>query len=282
MSQTTLAIATLGSILTSLLYVYIGRVIRLRKVSPDARLANGMFVLWWHSLGALGFLGALTMMLYMAGTLDDRIWLFQAYTTVVILILFLALWGLQFYLLYLYTGSRRWFMPLAVFYSVLFLLTEGLIEYIGSPDRVVDNGWQLKTEYLDPATGEYGAVEFGMAFNLIFSALIIGPALLTAIAYARLYRKTDDRTQRYRIALVTGAIIVWFGSSVIGTALEVTGALAWQLFTRVIGILGAIVILMAYKPPRWVRERYRVDGVENETGQQPLSIINGASPPRAP
>lgn len=282
MSQTTLAIATIGSILTSFLYVYIGRVIRLRKVSTEARLANGMFVLWWHSLGALGFLGAIAMVLYMAGALDDRIWLYQTYTTFVILILFLALWGLQFYLLYLYTGSRKWFMPLAVFYSILFLLTEGLIEYIGAPDRLVDNGWQLKAEYLDAATGEYGDVEFGMAFNLAFSALIIGPALFTAIAYARLYRKTADRTQRYRIALVTGSIIVWFGSSVIGTALDVTGALAWQLFTRVISILGALVILMAYKPPRWVRERYRVHGVESETGQQALSINGGSLPPRAP
>ena len=272
MSQTTIAIATIGSILTSLLYVYIGRVVRLRKVSADARLANGMFVLWWHSLGALGFLGALMLVIYMAGGLEGRIWLYESYTTFVILVLFLALWGLQFYLLYLYSGSRRWFMPLAVFYAVLFLLTEGLIESIGSPSEITDNGWQLKT---------LPEVEFGQAFNLAFMVLIVGPALVTAIAYARLFRKTEDRTQRYRIALVTGAIIVWFGSSVIGTALEVNDDLGWQLFSRVISILGAIVILMAYKPPRWVRERYRVHGVESETSQQPLSIP-GLMPPRSP
>ena len=34
-------------------------------------------------------------------------------------------------------------------------------------------------------------------------------------AYARLYRKTRDRTQRYRIALLTGSILIWFGTSAI-------------------------------------------------------------------
>ena len=66
-----------------------------------------------------------------------------------------------------------------------------------------------------------------------------------------------------KIALVTGAIIVWFGSSVVGTALDVTRDLGWQLFSRIISIAGAAVILMAYKPPRWVREKYGVQGVED-------------------
>ena len=270
MSDTTLAIAALGGILTSFLYVYIGRVVRMRKVSPDASLANGMFVLWWHSLGGLGFLSAAIMAVYIAGELE--IWMYQAYTTFVLMVLFLALWGLQFYLLYLYTGSRRWFMPLAAFYALMFLATEGLIEYIGPPDAITDNGWQLKTE---------PEVEFGQAFNLVFTALIIGPALVTAIAYARLFRKTEDRTQRYRIALVTGAIIVWFGSSVIGSALDVTQGVAWQTFTRIISILGAGVILMAYKPPKWVREKYGVHGVETVTEHEPLTLQVGL-PPRGP
>ena len=253
MSQTTLALAMLGTILTSFLYIYIGRVIRLRKVSPDARLANGMFVLWWHSLGGLGFLGAVVVAVYMAGRLE--IWMYQAYTTFVLLVLFLALWGLQFYLLYLYTGSKRWFMPLAAFYAALFLATEGLLQYIGPPDAITDNGWQLQ---------RLPEVELGRAFGLGFAALVIGPALVTAIAYAGLFRKTQDRTQRYRIALVTGAIIVWFGSSVVGTALDVNQGLGWQLFSRTIGILGAIVILMAYKPPKWVRDKYGIQATATE------------------
>lgn len=253
MSQATLALALVATILTSFLYIYIGRVVRMRKVSPDARLANGMFVLWWHSLGGLGFLGAAVMATYLAGRLE--IWMYQAYITFLLMVLFLALWGLQFYLLYLYTGSKRWFMPLAAFYAALFLATEGLIEYIGPPETITDNGWQLKT---------LPEVELGTAFNLAFSALIVGPALVTAIAYARLFRKTQDRTQRYRIALVTGAIIVWFGSSVIGTALDINQGLGWQLFSRIIGIVGAVVILMAYKPPKWVRDRYGIQGTANE------------------
>lgn len=253
MSQSTLLLAALGSILTSTLYIYIGRVVRRRAVSAEARLANGMFAMWWHSLGGLGLLGALVMVVYLADGLE--IWMYQAYITFVLLGLFMALWGLQFYLLYLYTGSRRWFLPLAAFYAALFLATEGLIEYIGPPEEITDNGWQLQ---------RLPEAELGQAFSLAFSALIIGPALVTAIAYARLFRKTQDRTQRYRIALVTGAIIVWFGSSVVGAVLDVTQSLGWQLFSRVIGIVGAVVILMAYKPPKWVRDKYGIHGSATE------------------
>lgn len=261
MTNTTLTLAALGSLLTSVLYLYVGHVLQRRKVSPDARLANNMFVLWWQSLGGLGLLGVGFQLMYMAGRLE--IWMYQAYVTFVLLVLFLALWGLQFYLVFLYTGTKRSFVPLGVFYAVLFILTVALIEYVGPPDRIVDNGWQLKTEYLDEETGEYGSVDFPLAFNLGFGLLIVGPAILAAIAYARLYRKTDDRTQKYRIAMVTGAIIVWFGSSLVGTAAQVTTTLEWQLFSRIIGVAGALVILMAYKPPRRLRERLGLRSVDD-------------------
>ncbi|MEK6975841.1 MAG: hypothetical protein AABY18_05815 [Candidatus Thermoplasmatota archaeon] len=268
MSQTTLALAIVGSVLTSILYLYIGRVLRLRKVSDDGRLANGMFVLWWHSLGSLGLLGAGMMGIYVTGNLE--VWMYEAYTTFGLLVLFLALWGLQFYLMYLYTGSRRSFMPLAGFYAALFLATVALMEYAGAPDRIVDNGWQLQAE---------PRLEFSQAFSLVFVTLIIGPALASAIAYARLYRKTEDRTQKYRIALVTGAIIVWFGSSVVGAAAQVNQGLAWQFFSRTIGILGALVILLAYKPPQWVRAKYGVSGVEGRVADATRPSEVG-TPPR--
>lgn len=253
MTTTTLTLAALGSLLTSALYLYVGQALRHRKVSDDARLANNMFVLWWQALGGLGLLGVGIQALYITGRLE--LWMYQAYTTFVLLVLFLALWGLQFYLVFLYTGSKRSFTPLGVFYAVLFLATLALIEYIGTPERIVDNGWQLRTE---------PRVEFGLAFNLGFILLIVGPAIAAAFAYARLYRKTSDRTQKYRIAMVTGAIIVWFGSSLVGTAAQVTTSLEWQMFSRTIGVAGALVILMAYKPPRWVRERHGILGIDNE------------------
>jgi MFS family permease len=156
---------------------------------------------------------------------------------------------------YLYTGSKRSFAPLGVFYAILFMATIALIEKVGSPERIVDNGWSIRTE---------PQVEFGLAFNLGFTLLIIGPQMLAAIAYARLYRKTDDRTQKYRIAMVTGSILLWFGSSVVAAALELSQDVAWQLASRLIGIVGALGILVAYKPPRWLRDKYGIRSIKDE------------------
>lgn len=267
MSNTTLLLSAAISALTALLYLYVGHVLRKRRVSTDARLAQSMFILWWQSLGGLGLLSAGVLVLYTVGSLE--IWVYQAYITFVLLVLFLALWGLQFYLVYLYTGSRRSFAPLGVFYAMLFLATLGLIEYIGAPERLVDDGWSIKAE---PTT------EFGLAFNLVFVLLIVGPQIVAAIAYARLYRKTSDKTQRYRIGMVSTSIIVWFGSSVLGTAASVSQGVTWQLFSRAISTAGVLVILMAYKPPAWVRRRYGIRSITEEVPSATWSDPN--APPR--
>lgn len=253
MASTTLLLSAVGSFLTAILYLYIGSVLRRRTVSADGRLANGMFVLWWQAVGAIGLLGVGVMALYIADSLP--LWLYRSYTTLVLLGLFVALWGLQFYLVYLYTGSRRPFVPLGVFYGLLFVGTLALLEYLPSPERIVDNGWALKTE---------PEIELDPLFGLVFVLLVVGPQLVAAIAYARLFSKTRDRTQRYRIALVTGSIIVWFGSGIVATGAQVSDALSYQLFSRLVGIVGALVILVAYKPPRWVRARYGIRSIDDE------------------
>lgn len=259
MSTTTLAVSAAGSFLTAMLYIYIGQVLRNRRVSQEARLANGMFVLWWQAIGGLGLLGVAILLAYMAGSLP--LWLYQTYVTLVLLGLFVALWGLQFYLMYLYTGSKRSFMPLAVFYAVLFVGTMALIEYAGQAERIVDNGWALRTE---------PRLELGVAFGLAFTLLIVGPQVAAAVAYARLFFKTRDPTQRYRIALVTGSIIVWFGSGIVATGAQVSDELSYQLFSRLVGIAGALVIFMAYKPPEWIRRRYGVHSIDDDGVEEPL------------
>ncbi len=255
----TFVLSTIGSAVSSLLYLYVGQVLRRRKVSAEGQLANTMFVVWWQSLGGLGLSGVVLNVAYLLDVLP--IWLYQAYVSFVLLVLFVALWGLQFYLVFLYTGSRRSFLPLGAFYAVLFFATAALIAYVGPPDRITDNGWTLKTE---PET------DFGMAFNLGFLLLIVGPQMFAAVAYARLYRKSADRTQRYRIAMVTSAILVWFGSSVLATAFGASDNVAWQVLSRLIGVAGALAILMAYKPPAWIQQKYGIEPVESVDKPKPI------------
>lgn len=254
MSTTTLALSGAGSLLTALLYLYIGRVLRRRIVSEDGQLANRMFVLWWQVLGVIGLAGVAMLGVYMAGLLE--VWMYRTYILVVLLGIFAALWGLQFYLVFLYTGSRRSFLPLGVFYAIMAVATLALIEYMGPPEQLVDNGWAIETRPEPP--------ELGLAFSLAFTLLLVGPPLVAAVAYARLYFKTKDRTARWRIALVTGSILVWFGSSVVATGAQVSDDLTYQLASRLIGIAGALVILMAYKPPQWVRLKYGIRSIDDD------------------
>jgi hypothetical protein len=249
----TLAISAAGTLVTGFLYLYIGNALRKRAVSGQARLANGMFVLWWQALGWLSLLGAAVTVVYMAGRLE--VWVYQSYVLLVLLVLFAALWGLQYYLVFLYTGSRRSFVSLGVFYAVLFTATVGLVERAGAPTGLSDDGWNIQP---------VPKVVYGPAFNLLFTILIIGPAIVAAVAYLRLYWKTDDRTQRYRIAMVTGSVLVWFGTSLIATGANVSMSVWWQLTSRVISVLAALTILAAYKPPQWVRLRYGVRSIRDE------------------
>jgi hypothetical protein len=256
MTTTTLALSAAGSLVSALLYLYIGSVLRQRAVSPAARLANNMFVLWWVGLGGIGVLGVVVQGAYLVDRLP--LWVYEAYTILVLLVIFAALWGLQYYLVYLYTGSTRSFVPLGVFYALFFTATIGLLEYLGDPAALTDNGWQLRTE---------PRVELPLAAGLVFVLLLVGPQVVAAVAYARLFTKTSDRTQRYRIAMVTGSILVWFGSSIVAAALQFSDSLAWQFTSRAIGIVGALVILAAYRPPRWVRDRYGIRSVRDDGPQ---------------
>lgn len=252
MSTLTLGLSATASFLTALLYLYVGGVLRRRTVSGDARLANNMFVVWWQTIGGLGLVGVMILLLYMADSLP--LWLYRTYVIAVLMGLFVALWGLQFYLVYLYTGSKRSFIPLGIFYAFLFLGTLALIQYLGAPERIVDNGWALETE---------PEAQLGPGFGFIFTVLIVGPQLVAAGAYLRLFWKTDDRTQRYRIALITGSILVWFGSGVIAAGAQVSDALSYQLFSRLTSILGALVILAAYRPPGFVKRKLGVRSIDD-------------------
>lgn len=252
----TLALSTVLAIATATLYLYIGFVLRHRQVSDEARLARDLFGAWWILLGVAGLLGVLQIVLYTAGLLP--IWLYMTFSQLALFLIFVALWALQCYLVYLYRGSRRAFVPLAWFYVALYVFVIGLLNWAQAThpyDTITDNGWALQVE---------PELELGRAVGIIAILILVGPQLVAAIAYARLYSRAQDRTQRYRIALLTGAIIGWFGTSVVATAANASQSVAWQFVSRLIGLMAGAIILAAYKPPPFVKRRYDIRGLEDE------------------
>jgi hypothetical protein len=265
-----LLLSAAASVITGALYLYLGRVLHNRRVSAEATLARDMFALWWGLLGLLSFVGVLQIALYRAGELP--IWLYMTLGQLGIWGLFAALWALQVYLMYLYTGSKRWVLPLAVFYLALYMAFVALIQWIGPPGAITDNGWMLRTD-------QDFTLSRGWTVALIL--VLLGPQMAAAVAYASLYRKTSDRTQRYRIALLTGAILVWFGtSSLVGATSDPNPDhvnVPWQIAQRLLSIAAALTILAAYRPPGWVRHRYAIRSLDDEA-MPTLAAAQGGAP----
>ena len=42
----------------------------------------------------------------------------------------------------------------------------------------------------------------------------------------------------------------------------------WQFASRLIGLAAALTILMAYLPPRWLKERYGIVSLPDETQKE--------------
>ena len=94
--------------------------------------------------------------------------------------------------------------------------------------------------------------------------LLLLPQIIGGFAYFTLYFRVTETTQKYRILLVSWSIIIWFLSPLAALA----GGLAeqdwWQLASRLIGLAAALTILIAYLPPRWLKQRYGIISLPDE------------------
>jgi len=254
--QPTLLFSALFALLAAGIYAYVGWRLSKRVISSSrAQLAWGSFTVWWYGLAATTLIGALLSLLGAVGF--TSLPLFVTATYINLLIICLALCGLLYYLIYLFTGNSRWLILLAIFYLIYYIL---LVYYItaSSPDDVHIGRWNTTLVYHSPLTG---------TFFVIILLLLLLPQIIGGLAYFTLYFRVSDLTQKYRVLLVSWSIIVWFISPLIAQA----GGLAqqdwWQLTSRCIGLAAALTILMAYLPPRWLKQRYGILSLNDESRQ---------------
>ena len=239
--------ATLAALCTGI-YFYVGRVLsRRRQSSPEAAMAWNMFVLWWYALafstlssGILNLLGA-----FITLPLFTTIYFLNLAATCV------ALFGLLFYLLYLFTGKVRLLEPLAIFYILYYFL---LVYYVlaSTPVGITVNRWNSALTYENRIQGPL----FYLALFLLAFPQIIG-----SLAYFMLYFQVKPTTQKYRILLVSWSILIWFLSSLLASIFNTGQQDWWQVTSRLIGLGAALTILMAYQPPSWIRRRFGVAAI---------------------
>ena len=253
MIQPTLLFGAFLALLSAGIYYYVGQVLSRRRVAaPDARLAWTLFVVWWYALASSTLVGALLSLL---GALNiANLALFITLTQVNLLVICLGLHGLMYYLLYLFTGSRRLFTPLTLFYIAYYIL---LIFYVQArqPVGVHVGRWNATLEYDNPNTGP---------FFLIVLLLLVFPQILGSLAYFTLYFRVNSTTQKYRILLVSWSILVWFLSAFLASISGLAQQDWWQVTSRLIGLSAALAILLAYDPLPWIRRRLGVSSIVEE------------------
>jgi hypothetical protein len=255
-NQPTLLFSALFAVTAAVIYSYVGWRLGKRVISsPEDRLAWGSFTVWWYGLAATTVIGGFLRLLGAFGL--TSLPLFVTATYINILMICLALWGLFYYLIYLFTGNIRLLVPSALFYMFYYIF---LVYYVTAsvPDHVTVGRWETALVYRVPPTGPLVG---------IILAILLLPQIIGGLAYFSLYFRVAERTQKYRVLLVSVSIIAWFLSPLIALA----GGLAqqdwWEFASRFIGLAGALTILMAYLPPRWLKQRYGVLSLSDESQQ---------------
>lgn len=251
MSRVMLGLALAG-VVSAGVYAYVGTLLARRSVSDEAAGAWQAFVAWWFWLAAASFVNPVMVVLFMTGTLTP--WLHHTLAQISLGLVFLALTGLIRYLLFVYKGPDVPVWPIKGFFLALFGYVLALAAWTGTPVviRVADHA--LEATY---------ARAFPAGHVAVLLVLLVVPALGAALAYMRLFWKVEARTQRYRIAMVSIAIVVWFGASLVAQAVGASGTLTWRILSQAIAVTASLVILAAYLPPNWVRARYGIEAIRS-------------------
>ena len=251
--QTTLILSALFALLAASLYAYIGWRLGKRVVAASgARLAWQSFTVWWYGLAAITLIGGFQSLFGALGLTILPVFVTATYVN--ILVICIALGGLLYYLIYLFTGNSRWLVPLTIFYTVFYVL---LVYFItaSTPENINLEPWSTELDYRTPITGP---------FLGILIILLLVPQIIGGLSYFLLFFRVPEVTQKYRIFLVSWSIIIWFLSPVVGLAGGLSERDWWQLVSRIIGLGAALTILMAYLPPQWLKSRYGISSLSDE------------------
>jgi len=227
------------------LYGWTGLLLARRHVSEEARAAAAMFSLWWFGLAMTGFLAA---GITLAAALGSDLAVLVALSHVITLPFSLGLWGLTFYLVYLFTGNKKLLAPLGVLYGLYYILQVYLLT-IQHPTGYDASGWRPMLDVERPVEG---------LWTNILLALPLLPLLFGMVGFAYYFRKADDLTLRYRMGLITTSLTTWIVAVVLISRPELAADAYWQILARIVILASALTILFAYRPPKWVQHRWRI------------------------
>ena len=253
-TESTLIVSAFFAFAAAAIYSYVGWRLGKRVVpSSEARVAWKSFTVWWYGLAIATLIGGLLNLFGAIGLKNLPLFVTATYLNVQVTCI--ALLGLLYYLIYLFTGNRNWLGLLVVFYIIFYVL---LVYYItaSSPNGVNVERWNATVSYNIPPSGIF--------ITLLFVLLLV-PQIIGGLAYFMLYFRVSENTQKYRILLVSWSIILWFVSPFAAAAGGLSDQDWWQIVNRLIGFAAASTILLAYQPPQWLKQRYGIVSLSDES-----------------
>ncbi|HET6399654.1 MAG TPA: hypothetical protein VFH47_08895, partial [Candidatus Thermoplasmatota archaeon] len=189
------------------------------------------------------------VVLYVRGWLS--LWLYETFVETFVLVACIGLWALLCYLIFTYSGKRTWWWPLGWFYGAMYAFVIGVMHHAGPPEAL-----ELVAGRVRPV----GVQPLPALTNLAIFLFLLGPQVVAAAAYAFLYTKAQTRTQRYRILLVSGGLLAWLGFVLLRGVAQAEGV-GWRLLGQGVGLVAALLVLLAYFPPALLQRRWGLDTI---------------------
>lgn len=210
---------------------------RRAEATGDAREALMLFSLWWVALSVYAVAGAtLDLSAALGAQAAGPALVFHFAQAVALCI---GLWGLVYYVAFVFTGRRSLLPVLAIFFAlyygiVLFWLT------LGRPIAVAADAWRARIAYEDPLLN-----------GALAALLFVLPILVAAATYLLVILQARELSQRWRIVLVCLSTVAWG----LATLLRSSGGGRLEALTPLLALASGLAITWAYRPPQWVQRR---------------------------
>ena len=230
------------------LFAWVGWTHATRSVDdPASRRATRFFALYWFAIAFDAMLAAVNLL---AGALGGASGAFEETVTLAIYAsISVMMSGLLYYLVFLFTGRTWALWPIIALYVAMFVVGVNVV-VTSQPTGLRMTRWASAVTYTTDPAG-VGAAVLGFAFLL--------PPTIGALAYGAFMFRVHGATQRYRIALVSAGIFVWFVTSIVLGVKTLESSDVVQGWGRAVTLASILVVVAAYHPPAWVRRRWGIE-----------------------
>jgi hypothetical protein len=245
-----------ASLVAAALFLMLGVALWNRSYDADVQGAGRSFASWWLMVALASSTDAARTLLALLDPIPVGPYL--ALARLKMLAVAAAYWGLAYYVYFLWSGRQRYggvLAALALLHAAVFL---GLLQrQLPAVVHYESGWWAPRLQLLGPSIDS-------PVFAVPGSLLFFLPILVLALAYLLLLRRMPDLTTRFRVAAVTGVLILYFlVASLQYNPAFPSNTLRYPILS-LLSLGAAVVAWVAYRPFAWMVRRYNLRSLRDE------------------